>query len=401
MKTEIKKVKETKIISNTAYTIGSALLLNGVLQVLINPLLNRMMGSESFGVVLYITGMVAILCPSVGQALNNSRLVVRRKHDVENGDYNTMLLLFGAIGTIIVLIICRSSLHGTDEFILTIVLLMLTIFRYYGDVEYRLNLNYQKYFLYYVSVALGYVIGLGVYRITGNWFLVMILGEGLGLTYLAVTGTIFKNFFHRSPFFQVAVQRGSFLILSYLVTNLSLNIDRLMLKYLIGDLAVTQYYVVSLIGKVMVMLVAPVNTIIISYLTKEKANLNRRQFMQLSGIGIAVSFVFWICAEIGTPLFVKLFYSNLYDSVKGLMMIVNTTQILGILSAYLFIIVLTFTDERWQLTLQILHLCLLTVLILLFTGAHGIMGFAVAVFLANLIRVCLVMILGLRKAEKE
>ena len=76
------KEKQKRIASNTAYTIGGALLMNGVLQILIYPLLNRFMGSGQLGELLYLMGLVAILCPSVGQALNTSRLVVRRDFQV-------------------------------------------------------------------------------------------------------------------------------------------------------------------------------------------------------------------------------------------------------------------------------------------------------------------------------
>lgn len=76
------------IAVNTLYTMGGLLFMNAVLQIVITPLLNRMMGAEQLGGLLYITGLVAIICPSIGQALNNSRLVVRRDFDVTNGDYD-------------------------------------------------------------------------------------------------------------------------------------------------------------------------------------------------------------------------------------------------------------------------------------------------------------------------
>ncbi len=394
------KTNQKRIVSNTAYTIGGALLMNGVLQVLVYPLLNRIMGSDQLGELLYLMGLVAILCPSVGQALNTSRLVVRRDYDVSNGDYNILLLLFGGVGTVVALVVAKSSMTTPMVILWTIILLMTTIFRYYGDVEYRLNLNYQKYFIYYTVLTVGYVAGFGLYLLTKNWFLVFITGEAAAIIYLAATGTVFRRFFDRSRWFGKAFQRGGFLVFSYLITNLTLNIDRLVLENLIGHLAVTQYYVTSLIGKTLVLLVAPVNTIIISYLTRKQERINRKQFMMFTGIGISVSFVFFICAQIGTPIFVKLFYGDLYDSVKGMITVVNLSQILGVLSAYLFIVVLTFTEEKWQLLLQIFHLVVIVALVLLFTGSGGIMGFAEAVLIANAIRVAAVILLGLIKAGK-
>lgn len=105
-------------------------------------------------------------------------------------------------------------------------------------------------------------------------------------------------------------------------------------------------------------------------------------------------------AQIGTPIFVKLFYGELYDSIRDMITVVNISQILGLLSAYLFIVVLTFTEEIWQMILQIAHLLLITVLVLIFTGSHGIMGFAEAVLTANTIRVLAVIVLGLWKVKK-
>lgn len=394
------KTKQKRIVSNTAYTIGGALLMNGVLQILVYPLLNRIMGSDQLGELLYLMGLVAILCPSVGQALNTSRLVVRRDYGVSNGDYNILLLLFGGVGTAVALVVARSSMTTPSVIFWTIILLMTTIFRYYGDVEYRLNLNYQKYFIYYTVLTAGYVAGFGLYLVAENWFLVFITGEAAAIIYLAVTGTVFRGFSDRSKWFGKAFQRGGFLVFSYLITNLTLNIDRLVLENLIGHLAVTQYYVTSLIGKTLVLLVAPINTIIISYLTRKQEKMNRKQFMMFTGIGIGVSLVFFICAQIGTPVFVKLFYGDLYDSVKEMITVVNLSQILGVLSAYLFIVVLTFTEEKWQLLLQIFHLAVIVVLVLLFTGSGGIMGFAGAVLIANAIRVAAVILLGLIRAGK-
>lgn len=394
------KTNQKRIVSNTAYTIGGALLMNGVLQILVYPLLNRIMGSDQLGELLYLMGLVAILCPSVGQALNTSRLVVRRDYEVSNGDYNILLLLFGGVGTIAALIVAKASMTTPLMILWTVILLMATIFRYYGDVEYRLNLNYQKYFIYYAVLTVGYVAGFGLYLITKNWFLVFIAGEAAAIIYLAATGTVFSGFFDRSKWFNKAFQRGGFLVFSYLITNLTLNIDRLVLENLIGHLAVTQYYVTSLIGKTLVLLVAPINTIIISYLTRNQKRMNRKQFLTFTGIGVGVSFVFFICSQIGTPIFVRLFYGDLYDSVKEMITVVNLSQILGVLSAYLFIVVLTFTEEKWQLILQIFHLAVIVALVLLFTGSNGIMGFAEAVLIANTIRVAAVILLGLIKAGK-
>ena len=373
--------------------MGGLIFMNAVLQIVITPLLNRVMGAEQLGGLLYITGLIAIVCPSVGQALNTSRLVVRRNYAVTNGDYDWILLVFGAIGSGVALWMSRNSLESIPMVIGAFLLFMFTVFRYYGDVEYRLNLNYKRYFIYYLLIGLGYLAGFGVYYVTGQWVWIYLIGEGAALLFVGLTGSVFHQFFQRSQYFSTALGRGFFLTMSYLITNTTMNMDRLVIKQVLGNEQVTWYYVVSLIGKTLVLLIAPINTIVISYLTKRKELLTRSQF--------GVSLVFFLACQVGTPLFVWLFYRNLYDSVKGLVTVVNLAQILGLFSAFLFILVLTFTDEKWQLWIQLAHFAVLLVTSVLAARAYGMIGFAWASLGANSLRVAAVIILGLVKAGKD
>ena len=46
------------IAVNTLYTMGGLLFMNAVLQIVITPLLNRMMGAEQLGGLLYIQDLL-------------------------------------------------------------------------------------------------------------------------------------------------------------------------------------------------------------------------------------------------------------------------------------------------------------------------------------------------------
>ncbi len=210
-----------------------------------------------------------------------------------------------------------------------------------------------------------------------------------------------QSYKQKSQYFSTALGRGFFLTMSYLITNTTMNMDRLVIKQVLGNEQVTWYYVVSLIGKTLVLLIAPINTIVISYLTKRKELLTRSQFGKAVLAGGGVSLVFFLACQVGTPLFVWLFYRNLYDSVKGLVTVVNLAQILGLFSAFLFILVLTFTDEKWQLWIQLAHFAVLLVTSVLAARAYGMIGFAWASLGANSLRVAAVIILGLVKAGKD
>lgn len=396
------EAKRKKIFINTFYTIAGALVLNGVLQLLVYPKLNAQMGTEGYGRVLYVMAFVNILGPSIGQALNNSRLVTRRDYDVRNGDYTAILFLYSMIGIAVSLPMAGKSIAGTGGMVLAALLILATVFRYYGDVEYRLSLNYRNYFIYYALCGIGYAAGYALYRITGVWYLIFLTGEAASLLFVTLTGSIFHAFFRRSDCFRIALKRGSILILSYFLTNLTLNIDRIFLQNFLGSEAVSIYYVVSLIGKTLVLFIAPVNTIIISYLTREKQKMDRRHFLLFSGAGLAAGAVFFLLCEIGTPLFIRIFYPSMRGQISGgLVAVVNLTQILAMLSAYLFIIVLTFTAEKWQLILQTVHLGILLLLIFLMTPGGGLTGFSIAVLIANTLRVAVVLLLGIIESGRH
>ena len=85
--------------------------------------------------------------------------------------------------------------------------------------------------------------------------------------------------------------------------------------------------------------------------------------------------------------------------MRGIIHIVNLSQILGLLSAYLFIIVLTFTEEKWQMILQILHLAVICALIYVMTRG-SIRSFSLAVLIANAARVLIVTLFGLVRVGK-
>ena len=392
--------RKKAIAANTVYTIAGALVLNGVLQLFVYPRAAAAMGTAAYGNLLYIMALVNILGPSIGQALNNSRLVMRREYPVSNGDYFAAVLLMSAAGILCSVVYARNSLGGGLEILLLSFLILLTDFRYYGDVEYRLSLNYRRYFFYYTICGAGYALGYLIGKVTGIWQLIFLTGEAVALCFVAVTGCIFRNVTVRSPHFPLVMRRGGMLVLSYFVTNLTLNMDRLFLKGSLGEEAVAVYYVVSLIGKTLVLFVAPVNTIVISYLTKDKETVTRRRFLLFAGAGILAAAVFFAGCMLVTPLFIRLVYPQLVTETAPLVPVVTLMQILAMLSAYLFIVVLTYTGAKWQLALQLLHLVILMLLITWMTPGGGLPGFSAGVLIANAIRILLVLTLGFIKAGR-
>ena len=148
--------KSLGIMKNTLLSVTALVVMNGVQQLLIYPYLTRQMGAAAFGNILVVLGIIAIIAPALGQAVNNSRIVAQQKYECSNGDADTTILLFLIPGTAVGVWFCRSYFSSAEGLVLAALLLVFTALKNYSDVQYRLTLNYNRYFFYYLSICLLY-----------------------------------------------------------------------------------------------------------------------------------------------------------------------------------------------------------------------------------------------------
>jgi len=388
-----------QILGNWLYNLGGIAIMNAVLQFIIFPSMNMRLGSEKLGIALYLTGFVSILTPAFGQAVMNMRLVSREKHQFKNGDFNAVVLIFCIIAILITLIIAHQALGDFMSSMLISGILLLTTWRYYAAVEFRMSLKFNRYFIYNIILSIGYLAGYGLFISTNNWTFIFLIGEFAALCYVWLKGNIFQRFWSRSSSFIQVLKSSIVLALSSLFFNLSLQFDRIVLKLIVSNMAVSEYYVVSLIGKSLVLLIAPVNAIILSYLPRKEEPINRKTFgLYIGTIFLGATLFLGIC-QLAVPIFIQVLYPDMYDSVIDLVFIANLAQILSVASTSIFAIVLTFLHEKWQLILQSIHIALLAALAIPLTSIAGVRGFAYAAVIANSLRIISVIIVGMLKSQ--
>lgn len=178
--------------------------------------------------------------------------------------------------------------------ILFAALLIVTAFRSYSDVEFKLKTSFVRYFFFYLAISVGYLLGLLVYRKTNQWMTALLTGEIFGLVYAAFASRIYRHPLLRpSQSFGLVLKSISFLLLSNLLENLTLNADRLLLYSFVDGTAVSVYYTASLFGKVVALLTVPVNSVIISYLIRYDKELSKKMWsvFTIGGIGLAAQSV--------------------------------------------------------------------------------------------------------------
>lgn len=388
-----------KYISDYIYTMGSMLILQVVLQLIIYPLINYIHGEEALGNIVYYMSIIYIIAQTVGYSLSHTRLVVRKDFETSNGDYNLISVVLVSVSAILGAVIVSGRLSSTDLIGYTLVLII-TTFRFYCTVEYRLKLNFKLCLIFFLFISAGYLIGTVLYLFTGLWYTIFITGELAGVLYIFIRGSIFKPE-KRTRNTQKLTIAVLTLCTSSLITYTMENLDRIILLNFIGASAVSIYYTVSLIGKTLLMFVGPINTITLSYVSANQKTQTRKEFFSACKIYIIIGVAFYILCLVGTPIFTKLFYPNIYPQIHGLNIIVNLAQIIGLVSSLPMVLILNSLGSKYHLGIHLVYAVIYIPFAVILTKFYGIFGYAMSILIANTIKLVIVILTGAIKIKKQ
>ena len=159
----LKKLSEKKqYISDFAYTIGSSLLLQAVLHLLIHPYINYRMGAEALGNIVFYMSIIYIFAQSLGQGLCQIRQVVRKDCEASNGDYNAIIAVILLISAVCGGIIGSIYLKGIELLMFVGSAFLNYLFGLWIDKERGTKLDKLP-----ITIALLYNFGmLGVFKYT-------------------------------------------------------------------------------------------------------------------------------------------------------------------------------------------------------------------------------------------
>ena len=391
------------ITGDLIYSMLGLVVMNGVIQFILYPFFNRELGAEAFGGVLTLISIVAIMGSTFGIAANYSRMVCYTKGKEAKGDYNLFLLIIAAISVIVS--IAGLMWLGTGDILYFAgyyLLMVMTIFRYYADVEFRLNVNYKRFFIYYLLISLGYLAGMAVYKLTNSWVVAMLIGETLAVAYVVLTGSVFKRpLLKKSEYIKDNFK--SFMILSgtELIATLILNADRLMLQVFAGGVAVTVFYAATLVGKIVSLVSMPLNGVIIGHLAHYEGKLKSSTFAKICGVSVVLGLILDIFCVAVSYVFVKVMYADIFEMVVPYFWLANLGQIFYFISNTLTVILLRFTEEKYQLYINIVYLIVFLVVAIPMTYIWQLWGMAWALVIVNVAKIFVIMIIGGLQLKKQ
>lgn len=393
----------SSVTSDLIYSIAGLCLMNGALQLLVNPLINSWIGEEKFGMYQSILAVVAIIGNTFGIAANYSRMVRHREKKDENSDYNIFLLIIAAL-CIPVSVIALVAYHvfTPASLLLLIPLMIFTVLRYYGDVWYRINLNYKGFFLYYLVITAGYCAGLLFCKATMRWEPAILLGEAAAFVFVFFTGKIYRGSnLKKSENFSGSIKSISLLSGNNLISALAQNTDRIILQISAGGTAVTTFYVATLLGKIVSLFTTPLNGVLIGYLTKYDGKITKKMFLVFVAALLAIGCIAVIGCYIGSVIFVKIFYADVFNSAKPYFLLANAGQVFYFLSNCLSTAILRIANEKYQVYLNLIYAVLFAATVIPMTLSMGLQGLTYSLLIANAGKFVIATFIGLHKSQSS
>lgn len=403
MATDKKKI--FNIASDLVFSIAGLMLMNGMLQFLINPTLNNWMGEAAFGNYQSVFAVVSIMGTTFGVAANYSRMVRSRDKKDTNGDYNVFLTVIAVLCVAVAagtLLVYKS--FNAAHFILLSVLTVATVLRYYGDVNYRMKLNYKGFFVYYAIITAGYCLGLLLFKfVSPVWMITILAGEVAAVLFVFFNGDIFKGkkLLTRSEHFGGTMKSVGVLSATNLLSAVAQQSDKIILGLAMGGEAVTTFYVATLLGKVISLLTTPLNGVLIGYLTKYEGKLTRKMIAVFALVLLGLGLIALLGCFIASEIFVKLFYPDVYADAEQYFFIASAGQVFYFISNCLMTVILRVASEKYQMYINMIYVAIYAATVIPLTMSFGIWGMAIALLITNGLKYAITSAVGFVKADKQ
>lgn len=367
------------------YTMGATIVMQIVLQIILYPVLNKVFGEDTTGTILYFMGIVYIFPQAVGTALCNTRLISRKTMKTTNGDFSKILIASSVVCAAICFYVAYVEEKSVIFSLMFALFTVIYAVRMYSLVDFRLALDFKGYFIYHIVVSVGYLVGMGIYFLVHQWLIIFFVGEIAGLAYSLIKGNIFKKE-KATGYAKKNIKDYLLLVFSILLRDGVNQYDKVVIFSIISSELVTQYNALSLIGKSMQMLINPINTLIITYLSAKDAKFTKAKFRKFTAICLGAGVFFLLACQIATPIYIKLFYSSFYDDVMKYCFIVNAGLIIGFVASLFMATVMSQGKTTIYTAIQVVWGALYISLAYIFTKKYSILGLACVSIAVNTLK---------------
>ncbi|MDT0716205.1 capsular biosynthesis protein [Staphylococcus chromogenes] len=392
-------------INDSVKTLISTLLVAFALQLIAFPTISHILGSAKFGQILSIYAIITIGSVIIGNTLNNIRMI-----NVNDYHSDKLHFIFFNIITVSVFIECIILLalfigYFELEFNIIVSLIIvniLMVIRIYMNVYFRMKLQYTKILVAAIFQFIGLILGIAIFTKIHYWPIIFLMSE---ITIVAYTLCSLR--YLRFSDSQTKIKTKNKKVISDYVNLLAVNglnnlntyLDRIILLPLSGGKAVALSFLATFIGKIFSTFMYPINNVILSYISVKPINNKRKLYFIVNFYGLVLSSLIIIVSYPTTIFIIEFFYHQNSNEVKPYILIANIGVFLGGISTMIQALNTRYISITKQTRYITVHTILYILISIILTWSFGLMGFFSAVLLANIVKVIILTLLGIRHIE--
>lgn len=358
----------------------------GVMQLVVYPCMAQSLSSLDYGTMLTVMGYVNVITLALGNNLCNARLVQQVKYNEKGyiGDFQFLVILMSFISIISIGLCCLAMKVSIGVTMGVTVATVATLVKSYYMVTYRIEVNYIKNLLANIFIGVGYIIGVVILIKFLKWPWVFLFGCLMGLLYIYTSSSIIKEPLKKTPLFWDSFRVTMTLAIGGLVSNATTYLDRFMIYPILGGESVSIYATAAFFAKSLNLLLAPITSVLLSYLTSKRIILNKKKFITLNIAMAVMGGIFWMLTVSFGCLITGILYPTLIGNAYKYIPYVSLGIIVGIVGAFSSVVVLACAPIKWQTILPIIKIIIYFILGYKLISTNGLMGLCFAVIITNM-----------------
>lgn len=363
-------------------------------QLLAYPYIARQMTSSEYGIFLTVMGIVNLIAVSMGNPLNNTRLLIDGEYSLEDekGDFNRIVIKLMIISFTLSIFIFNLFQMDKIGILLLSILTVCIIFRSYYSVYFRIKINYVKNFLSTFIGSIGLIIGLIIYVVTGYWQTIFLFSEIFACIYIFIKNPLFSEGIKPTSNYDKVKAKYYYLFGGAFVSSLVTYMDRFFIYPILGSDYVSYYNIASFLGKTVGIVLLPISGVLLTYYAKEKS-LSIKNFYKRFILFLFFSvFLYIVLISVG-PFILKVLYPTIYIESLKYFKLATMGSILFILGNTIQPTLLRYGADKWQTIVQVVYLCVYVALSMILMTIFGLYGFCVAIIVANIFKIVFMIVI--------
>lgn len=383
-------------------SIGAKCIFFLVLKGLIEPWMNRKLGDSAFGDYVVYYGYICIFAYSCGEALNHIRVLNQKTDKERSRDYRLIIIIEALLSALLLIsfgcIAEQMKIGESILFGLTAIVLML---RLYSECVFRIEINYKKILFSSILMSAGYLLGYLLFQITGQWYVIFLIGETIAVFYAALSGKLFQADKKKgvSETFLQTAKNAATLTGSYLISYALIYMDRFLVQYLLGSEQVSTYYIATTYGKCVALVIPPITAVLLSNISKGTIRLDKKMVNKVVAGSLGAVLFFFLAGLPASRVAIRILYPASYANCLPVMDIGNLAQIVYYSCSIVNMMAIRLCDMKLQVFVETAYAILYILFAIIGAATGGLIGLAVGTLGANILRFLLLTVPVYRKVR--